>query len=445
MPTSIVSFADVAHQQLTFDRADPTGALILDLIDTRWVQRLRHVRQTGNTHLLYMFSEHSRFGHSLGVAYLAMLLMRNLNRWAPKMVDRYGMAVAAAALLHDVGHVAPGSHLAARIWTRAGLDEHEHVSCRVVTEDKEIRTILERANPELPELISRILSEDESLPPWTTRVISGSGWNADRGNWTIVDSAMCSVSYGRYNVMALIDAFRLTEAGDLLVHESRLDALTHFYMARDSMYRQVYQHRVLQAADMLTQNIVVRVRDLAQKHASNDREPAAVASSLNARGIFIDQTMSEVLASANYARELPLATIFQMTESWWTYHLDRWCTCEDDVLRDLSERLRHRRLFKTIRLDGEAGTSANRDFLDVVKQTAQELGFDPAYYVAHVANSDRHRGKSEDHPLVLLDSGAFKSVVEVEPMIRALVERPEKARSWVAVPKEVKEKVGRRR
>jgi HD superfamily phosphohydrolase len=65
-----VNFADVAHGTLIFDKANSWDALILKLVDTAWVQRLRRISQTGNTKLVYMFAEHSRFGHSLGVAYL---------------------------------------------------------------------------------------------------------------------------------------------------------------------------------------------------------------------------------------------------------------------------------------------------------------------------------------------------------------------------------------
>jgi len=270
-PSSTVSFADIAHQTLIFDRTDPTSQLILSLVDTIWFQRLRSIRQTGNTNLVYMFAEHSRFGHCLGVAYLAHLLMKHLAKQAPEMVAPYETAVAVAALLHDIGHVAPGSHVATRIWAPHANDSHETISIRIIQEDQEIQNLLRNVSPELPELVIKILSEDKDLPPWTVAIISGGGWNADRGNWAMVDSAMCCVSYGRYNVNALIDAFRLSPDGRLVIQESRLDALTHFFVARDSMYRQVYQHRVLQTADALNCNVVLRLRDLLG--GSNGQEP----------------------------------------------------------------------------------------------------------------------------------------------------------------------------
>jgi len=426
-----ISFADVAHGMISFDVSDRPSRLILELIDTAWVQRLRRIRQTGNTLLVYMFAEHSRFGHSVGVAYLAHKLMQHLKKFDPASVEKYELAVSAAALLHDIGHVAPGSHLAERVWSKdnhkhEGKASHELLSIRVLKEDKELSGILAQYDPELPSLVGRILSGDSSLPPWTVQIISGGGWNADRGNWTIVDSSMCAVSYGRYNVFALLDAFKLSDDGSLVLQENRLDALTHFFVARDSMYRQIYQHRVLQAVDALTENIVKRVIDLT---AEGDLE-----------GVFLDSVMREALNAQNYAADLPLSSAFQMTEPWWGYHLEQWCSSKDQILGDLARSLRDRRLFKTVRVEEEDSDLESR-----AQVIAKELGLDPRYYVTKTSFADTHRIKGEELPRVELDSGKLKPIGEVESLIGQLVARSSKRRVWLAVPKEIKQRLGRTR
>ena len=437
VPSKEVSFADVAHQTLTFDLADPTDALIVRLIDTRWMQRLRSISQTGNTRLVYMFAEHSRFGHSLGVAYLANLLMKKLMQRSGEVVAEYRDAVAAAALLHDVGHVAPGSHLAEQIWGKQSGANHEAVSKRIIELDPEIRAILDERSPHLAAQVTAILSDVSSMPSWTRAIISGGGWNADRGNWAIVDSAMCSVSYGRYNVMALIDAFRLTDDGQLVLQENRVDALTHFFVARDSMYRQVYQHRVLQAVDALTRSIVLRLRDLI------DEASGGAAASMAKLEIFADPIMLRTLEAKRYDVELELDDIFSMNESWWAYHLHRWCSCADPVLRDLSQRLRDRRLLKTIRLEADDVSPSKETLVERAKEVAKSLGFDPRYYVTVIENADLHREKREEPPRALLDSGEIVSVAEVEPMIDQILRRSFERKRWLAAPKEVKQKLGR--
>jgi HD superfamily phosphohydrolase len=424
-----VSFADVAHQTLIFDPEEESSKLILTLLDTRWVQRLRQVRQTGNTQLVYMFAEHSRFGHSLGVAYLANQLMKHLSRFTPDLVAPYRNAVAAAALLHDIGHVAPGSHLAEHLWSQDSKPAHEKASVRIILEDPQIRSILENFDKNLPQIVSQILLEDPSLPQWTKSVISGAGWNADRGNWMIVDSAMTSVSYGRYNVAALIDAFRLTAEGELVILESRLDALTHFYVARDSMYRQVYQHRVLQGVDMLTEKLVIRLRDL----IGETTNPSQTLSSLN---IFHDDTLLQSLTSKNYVEELSLDSLFKMTESWWRYHVERWCESSDKILQDLALRLRDRILLKTVRLP-----TNDDSLIKVAEELANSFNLPSKYYVFTIAQGDKHRGKKELQPRILLDTGELLPVTEVEPLIKNLIEKSSFSRRWLVIPKEVKEKL----
>lgn len=431
--SSTVSFADVAHQSLSFDRREESSRLILELIDTDWVQRLRHIKQTGNTNLVYMFAEHSRFGHSLGVAYLANVLMDHLQTYSADLVKPYRNAVAAAAILHDIGHCAPGSHLAERVWAQGESKiEHEKLTRRIIREAPRISEILERH--QVSEDVCRILSEDKVLPSWTHQMISGGGWNVDRGNWAIVDSAMCSVNYGRYNVRALIDAFRLTKDGQLVLRENRVDALTHFFVARDSMYRQVYQHRVLQAADALTAIIVKRIRDIAA-------DPHF--SSFDESGIFCDDAMQKALLSRNYPETLSLNEIYRMTEYWWNYHLERWCSSQDSVLRDLASRLHHRRLFKTIRLHSDAplkktpAIDPNSDELYTrAVEAATNLGLDPRYYVLNV--SDELHASPEIPPRVLLENGDTVLVTDIEPLIASLLGREKQNRYWLAVAPEIK-------
>ncbi|MCC6933989.1 MAG: HD domain-containing protein [Deltaproteobacteria bacterium] len=438
--SNVISFADVAHQTLEFDAAFEHSRLVLELVDTRWMQRLRNIRQTGNTNFVYMFAEHSRFGHSLGVAYLAILLMNHLEKYSPELVSPYKNAVAAAALLHDIGHVAPGSHLAEHVWGQDSIVRHESLTKKIIEQDPEIQGILNRYGENLSQQVIAILTEQNGVPHWTKEIISGGGWNADRGNWSIVDSAMCNVSYGRYNVSALIGAFCLSADLHLVLQESRLDALTHFFVARDSMYRQVYQHRTLQATDKLNEFVIRRVRDILPNEASE----ASAEKQLNDWAIFHDQPMLKVLLSRNYAEEVPLNCIYEMTEAWWLYHIHRWCFAKDKILRDLASRLRDRKLFKTIRL-ASGDYEANRELLNKAEEIAKSCGYDPSYYVAIINNKDKHRAKKEEIVKVLLDDGQILSAAEVEPLIRKIMEKSGNERVWLVAPSEVKEKLGRKR
>ena len=234
----------------------------------------------------------------------------------------------------------------------------------------------------------------------------------------------------------------------MVLHESRLDALTHFFVARDSMYRQVYQHRVLQAVDGMTAKIVLRLRDLLpEPQGSPIEQRIAAAEHFTKLKIYADETMLSAALSPNYALDLPLPMIAEMTESWWRYHVEKWCSCGDPVLSDLSRRYRDRDLFKTIRLQaGDSGSgvtsSESESFEKTVTEAARKLGFDPRYYVLLVQDSDAHRGKEEEPPLVLLDDGSTASVATVDPLIAQILSPPRQKKRWLAVPREVKAALG---
>ena len=417
------TFADVVHQQLAFSREVPSQALVLELTDSDWVQRLRDISQTANTRLVYMFSEHSRFGHSLGVAYLADSLMERLSRHNPEVAE-YRTAVAAAALLHDVGHLAPGSHTAHKTWFPEGPDEHELTACRIVESDPALHTIFHRYGADMAKTVAAILREDPKLPPWTWEIISGGGWNVDRGNWCAVDSVMAGVTYGRYNIAALTESLFIDTEGHLALRENRLDAMMHFAVSRHAMYRQLYQHRVLLAADTINAAVVRRLRDLHGK--------------VN----FADDEMRSTL-SAKSAADLPLNTIYAMRESWWRYHLGRWSNDSDPILSDLSQRLLNRRLFKTVRIQ------PGDDPQTLQKQAAaavSKAGFDPRYYLHSITSANVHAGDSEHSLRVLAEDGNFKQLGDADPLFNTLLTGADSYRqSWLALPREAKEILGRTR
>jgi HD superfamily phosphohydrolase len=90
--------------------------LVVDVLRTPELQRLRRIRQLGLAHLVFPGAEHSRLVHSLGAAWLAVRFGRQLIdttrgflidvlRPSPSSIRDF----AVAALCHDLGH-GPLSH-----------------------------------------------------------------------------------------------------------------------------------------------------------------------------------------------------------------------------------------------------------------------------------------------------------------------------------------------
>lgn len=86
------------------------------IIDTPPVQRMRHIKQLGNVHLLFPQATHTRFAHSLGVMHVSGqyfdALFSKQTSVAPaiaELIANVRQHIRVAGLLHDIGH-GPLSH-----------------------------------------------------------------------------------------------------------------------------------------------------------------------------------------------------------------------------------------------------------------------------------------------------------------------------------------------
>jgi HD superfamily phosphohydrolase len=85
--------------------------LVIDILRTPEIQRLRRVRQLGLAHLVFPGAEHSRLVHSLGAAWLAIRFGRQLAESSGSVLTDVLLPnpssirdLAIAALCHDLGH-----------------------------------------------------------------------------------------------------------------------------------------------------------------------------------------------------------------------------------------------------------------------------------------------------------------------------------------------------
>src|SRR5260370_26361528 len=110
--TTIIT--DPIHQVMNFGSDPVLQDCFKKVLDTRTFQRLRRITQLGMASYVFPGATHTRFSHSLGVAYLAHSVLTHLRERAPDAEDRSEIdhvfnGVMMAALLHDVGH-GPFSH-----------------------------------------------------------------------------------------------------------------------------------------------------------------------------------------------------------------------------------------------------------------------------------------------------------------------------------------------
>lgn len=99
-------FNDPIHGNITM------GGICLRIIDTHEFQRLRDLKQLGTCDYVYSGATHTRFVHSIGVAYYAEKFVQTLQQNQPmlQITDKDILCVKIAGLCHDLGH-GPFSHV----------------------------------------------------------------------------------------------------------------------------------------------------------------------------------------------------------------------------------------------------------------------------------------------------------------------------------------------
>ncbi len=225
------------------------------LLDTAVVQRLRYVRQLGLAHLVYPGATHSRFEHALGAYHLAGRALRTLRESEQIGTDAGDepAIVAAAALLHDVGHY-PFSHALEEI----GVPNHEVVARPLVTEGDVAEVLRTGIAPDAPERVHAIICGESRSP--LAGLVSGS-IDLDKIDYLKRDALMCGVPYGEIDEDRLIHAMVVvddpaTGRRRVGIRDKGLAALESLLFAKYQMYRNVYWHHACRSATAMYKRLV---------------------------------------------------------------------------------------------------------------------------------------------------------------------------------------------
>jgi uncharacterized protein len=256
MPLSERIYRDAVHNIIRLNTGTPEGRLIARLVDSAEFQRLRRVRQLGLAYFAYQAAEHSRFTHSLGAFHLATrILAKFANTYSISEEDR--LAVRIAALLHDIGH-GPFSHV---IETILGFHHEDFTVQAVLSSETEVGALLAAHDPALPERVANIIRG--TFRPMALAQLVSSQLDVDRMDYLLRDSLMTGVKYGVYDIEWIIKSLEINEADDQLYVSARgLYAVEDYLQARYYMFRQVYFHRTLRAAEAILRVLLKRALDI---------------------------------------------------------------------------------------------------------------------------------------------------------------------------------------
>jgi len=217
------------------------------LIDSPPVQRLRRIKQLAGVNLTYASGEHSRFPHVVGVMHLAGKLGSKLLDEGHINKDDW-QKLRMAAMLHDVGH-GPFSHVYEDVLSKYRKMTHEDVS-RWLIQNSVLKEIISDAGyspEEISELsVGRLTSGRSKL---LNQVISGH-FDVDIMDYLVRDSHHTGVEYGYVDVERLIGSIVLVD-DTLAMNVNAMAALESFYIARYMMFKAVYFHKTVRAAEIM--------------------------------------------------------------------------------------------------------------------------------------------------------------------------------------------------
>jgi uncharacterized protein len=397
--TALVILRDPVHGLISFE--GEVQRVVARLMDTREVQRLRRIRALGHASFAFPGAEHSRFAHAVGSAHVMQRYLDRVRRLASdipasdRIDDDMARVALAAALLHDVGH-GPLSHTFEAVLPD-GRAHEDWTSSIILDPDTEVHAVLRDIDPGMPALVERLV-HGQSPIRHLARAVSGT-FDVDRCDYLLRDSYMTGVRYGLLDLDWLLAALRLylpdgDDACALAVDgEKGLTAVEGFFLSRLYMYRQVYLHKAVRAADEVSRALFRRLADLPPQPAT----PPALEGLLRGRAV-----------STGAYLELDDAVLQAA--------LRGFADADDAVLRDLARRLRDRRLFKSLRLRPNVPLDVARARLDEVLRAA---GHAPAY----AGGIDRVKIDAyiEDETLVVLGSrGRAERLLEASPVMHGL-------------------------
>ncbi len=418
-------YRDSVHNIIRLRTDSDEGKLLVRLIDTAEFQRLRRVRQLGLAHFAYQGAEHSRFTHSLGALHLATRTLAKLEL-SYTISPESRIAVRCAALLHDIGHGA-FSHVVEPI---LGFRHEEFTVEALLSDETEVGRVLKEYSPDLPERVASIIRGD--FRPRALGQLVSSQLDVDRMDYLLRDSLMTGAKYGIFDLEWIIKSLEIDEANDRIYVSARgLYAVEDYLQARYYMFRQVYFHRTLRAAEAVLHSLLRR----AFRVFANDPNDLYVSR----------QTAFEKILKGE---RLSLKEHLELDDHDVMFHIKRWQSSNDQVLADLAGRFLHRRLFKAFDLD--MPEDRRESFLRQSRDLVKAAGFDPEFYfiedkAGDVAHYFYARDDSNSKDLIFVEDGfsnpTIREISQISGAVRGLQEGYRIHR--VCFPAEIKQEIAK--
>ena len=424
MPSTYKHFADPIHGFIAVPRY-----VLLRLILTPEVQRLRRIRQLGVGFLVFPCAEHTRFSHALGAMALMGDALKSLADKGTSISQEEHQGALAATLLHDIGH-GPFSHSLES--TLIEGVKHDRISCALID-------ALNKRD-DLPLDLALSIFNGTYERGFFHDLVS-SQLDVDRLDYLRRDSHFTGVAEGRIGVERIIKTMRVhpIEGGAdscIAIESKGIYAVESVLIARRLMYWQVYLHKTVLAGDHVLLSAIGRARSNLRSGKKD-----AVEGISPALRYFLESPYNE--SSLEDPEVLQAFTALDDADV--LYSLKRWMHSKDKILADLSRRFIQRDLFRCVFLSEDPGDDMLQEWKRQVAEFLLRNGLsmassaenDADYYLSTGHTSHSAYARNEGTVWILDAKGVRRELAELAdtPSIAALrsfVKKP-----FVCYPKEV--------
>lgn len=367
--------------------------VILDLINSKEVQRLRRIKQLGTASFTFHGAEHSRFSHSLGVYEISRricdIFQRNysLEKVGPNgWDDKERLVTLCAALLHDVGH-GPYSHTFEHIFHT----DHEAITVAIITSpETEVHQILNRVEAGFPEKVASVITKTYPNPQ-VVQMIS-SQIDADRMDYLLRDAYFTGTEYGTFDLTRILRVIRPYEGG-IAFSMNGMHAVEDYIVSRYQMYVQVYFHASSRGMEVILAHLLDRAAELYQVDSE------------------LFQGHSQLLLPF-LKQEFTLDEYLKLDDGVLNTYFTQWTEENDPILSDLAKRFLNRKPLKSARFDDET----QLPMIEEMQGLVEKVGFNPRYYTAINSSFDL------PYDFYRPTSGKHRTQIELQEKDGSLVE-----------------------
>ncbi len=388
--------------------------LIYDLINHKYFQRLRRIKQLGLTNLVYPGALHTRFHHAIGAMHLMHEALLTLKQKGVVITEEEEQATLCAILLHDIGH-GPFSHAL------------EHSIVRGVSHEDISSLLMEALNREFKGKLSLAIKifNDGYKKRFLHQLVS-SQLDMDRLDYLKRDSFFTGVSEGVISSDRIIKMLDVVN-NNLVVEVKGIYSVEKFLIARRLMYWQVYLHKTVLSAETLLVNILKRAKEL----------------SAEGKDLFATPTFKKFLqndySKKDFMNPDVLNAFARLDDTDISASIKGWTESNDRILNILCNKLIDRKLFRTELQNTPILTAHKNKMIERGMKKFKVNRKESSYFVygASVNNSAYLASKFSIN--ILMSDGSLKDVAEASDQLNLQKLSQTVTKYYLCYPKELEE------